>query len=390
MSKETPDPDGRRAVSTRNRVTRRGFLAGIGVASVGSVAGCLTAAEEKGDPTALENFRGSGSLVEQRDRPGGTSITDLPDLSGDLNLYVGGGESGIYLDLIDRFEQIYPDFTMESSVDSSSKLAGVIVEENEAGTSPADLFLSIDGGSLISVVKEGATQPLPASVTGPASADFAGDEWVGLAGRARSMPYNTNTLDESDLPTTVRDLPKTDVLSDGIGWAPTYGAFQSFITAMRLIRGESATKEWLTEVKALGTDSHDDESLIARSVADGELATGFANHYYALRVLNSRENPPVDIHFTSGDAGALINVSGIGILDGTGNEELAENFVRHLLSAEAQEFFATRAFAYPTVPEVAPAGGLPTIDQLNPPDVDLTELSDLRPTTDLLRDVGLL
>jgi iron(III) transport system substrate-binding protein len=373
-----------------NRVSRRGFLAGVGVAGVGSVAGCLGAAEEDGDPTALENFRGSGPLVEQRDRPGGTSLTDLPDLSGQLNVYVGGGESGIYLDLVDQFEKIYPDFTMESSVESSSKLAGVIVEENDAGTSPADLFLSIDVGSLISVVEEGAAVPLPANVTDPASADFSGDEWVGLAGRARAMPYNTNTLDESDLPTSVRDLPETDGLSDGIGWAPTYGAFQSFVTAMRLIRGERATKKWLRNVKALGTESHDEESLIVRSVADGELAAGFANHYYALRVLNSRKNPPVDIHFTSGDAGALINVSGVGILEGTGNRELAENFVRHLLSAEAQEFFATRAFAYPTVPDVAPAGGLPTIDQLNPPDVDLTELSDLQPTTDLLRDVDLL
>ncbi len=389
MTENSAATDRGRTVSRANRVTRRRFLAGTGVAGLGSIAGCIGSPQGDDDPTALSNFRGSGPLVEERDRPGGTSITDLPDLSGQLNVYVGGGESGIYLDLVDRFEQIYPDFTMKSRVDSSSKLAGVIVEETSAGTSPADLFLSIDVGSLISVVQAGSTHSLPSRVTEPASAEFSGDGWVGLAGRARAMPYNTNTLEESDLPTTVRDLPETG-LSGGIGWAPTYGAFQSFVTAMRLIRGESATRRWLRKVKALGTDSHDDESLVARSVADGELATGFANHYYALRVLNNRENPPIDIHFTSGDAGALINVSGVGILRGTEHRELAENFVRHLLSAEAQEFFATRAFAYPTVPDVPPAGGLPTIDQLSPPDIDLTALSDLQPTTELLRDVNLL
>jgi len=136
--------------------------------------------------------------------------------------------------------------------------------------------------------------------------------------------------------------------------------------------------------------TYDDEFRVSNAVADGALSTGFANHYYALRVLNSRANAPIDLHFTSGDAGALINVSGAAIIRGTGNQELAENFVRHLLSAEAQEFFATRTFAYPTVPEVQPPGGLPTADELNPPDIDLTELSDIQPTLDLLRDTGVI
>jgi iron(III) transport system substrate-binding protein len=132
------------------------------------------------------------------------------------------------------------------------------------------------------------------------------------------------------------------------------------------------------------------EFRISNQVASGEIVSGFANHYYALRVQSQRSNAPLNLAFTSGDAGALINVSGAEVIQGTQDEELATNFIRHLLSSEAQEFFATRTFAYPTVPGVQPVGGLPTVDELNPPDIDLSELANTGPTLDLLDETGVL
>lgn len=393
MMDERSQSDLGRTVESRSiPLSRRRFLAGAGAAGVGSIAGCLSGptSDEGDNPAALANFRGSGPLVEQRDPPGGPSISELPDLSGSLNLYIGGGESGLYLELIDQFEKIYSDFEIQSSIDSSSSLANTIIEESEAGTSPADLFLSVDAGSLVAVADAGATESLPDEVTSPAVEDFRTDQWVGVAGRARAMPYNTEMVDESTLPETVQEIPETDAFADAVGWAPTYGAFQAFVTAMRLLRGNDETRQWLEDMQDIGAEAYDNEFFISSAVADGEIRTGFANHYYALRVLNSREDAPIDLHFTSGDAGALINVSGAEIIKGTSNSTLAQNFVRHLLSAEAQEYFATRAFAYPTVPEVSPVGGLPTIAELSPPDIDLTQLSDIQPTLDLLRDTGVL
>lgn len=342
------------------------------------------------DPTALANFRGSGPLVEARDPPGGTSITELPDLSGTLTLYLGGGEGGLYLDLIDRFRDVYPDFDVEPQREASASLANTIIEETRAGTSPADVFMAVDAGSLGSVANEDATVALPSEVTDAVPADLRTDQWVGFAGRARAVPYNTNEFGESDLPGTVREFPETAALSGAVGWAPTYSAFQSFVTAMRLVRGRDATRQWLLDMQELGVSEFDNEFFVSNAVADGEITAGLANHYYALRVRNSRPNAPVDLQFTSGDAGALINVSGAAIVEGTDNEQLAANLIRHFLSSEAQEFFATRTFAYPTVPDVAPAGGLPSIDELNPPDVDLTELSDVNPTLELLRETDVL
>lgn len=394
MTDDTTRPTDRRTDARTGRVSRRKLLATTGLAGATALAGCGGFLGDGEDPSAgevgLAQFRGSGPLVESRGDLGGTRIADLPDLSGELNLYIGGGEGGLYIDLLDLFTRIYDDFSYNQNMDASASLANTIVTEVEQGSSRADMFISVDAGSLAAVAAEGAAGSLPSEVTDMPDGDFATDSWVGVAGRARAIPYNTNRFSASDIPDSVRDFPEVAAFENDLGWAPSYSAFQSFVTAMRLLRGEEDTRQWLVDMREMGTLTFDNEFLVSTSVADGELAAGFANHYYALRVRNSRQNAPLDLAFTSGDAGALINVSGGLVIQGTENRDLANLLLRHLLSAEAQEFFATRTFAYPTVPEVPPAGGLPSIDELNPPDIDLTELSDQDATLDLLRETNVL
>lgn len=395
MTDDTTRPTDRRTDTTTSRLSRRKVLATTGLAGTTALAGCGGFLGGGGDnPSAdgagLAQFRGSGPLVESRGELGGTRIADLPDLSGELNLYIGGGEGGLYIELLDLFKRIYDDFSYNQNMDASASLANTIVTEVEQGSSRADMFISVDAGSLASVTQEDAAESLPSEVTDMPDGDFATDSWVGVAGRARAIPYNSNRFSASDIPDSVRDFPEVAAFQNDLGWAPSYSAFQSFVTAMRLLRGEAATRQWLVDLREMGTLTFDNEFLVSTSVADGELAAGFANHYYALRVRNSRQNAPLDLAFTSGDAGALINVSGGLVIRGTERQDLANLLLRHLLSAEAQEFFATRTFAYPTVPEVQPAGGLPSIDELNPPDIDLTELSDQDATLDLLRETNVL
>ena len=377
-----------------NPLSRRRMLQTVAAGSAVGIAGCTGQTGNGETPTdeisfpELGEFRGSGPLVEGRPAPGGTSIQDLPNLDGELNLYIGGGEGGIYYSFVEKLEEIYPNFEASMSTAPSSSHAQTIVEEGSA--SPADLFWSIDAGSLAFVANSDAYEPLSSEAVDPVPSDFTGADnaWAGVAGRARSIPYNTEVYDEDDIPDTVQDIPDTEGLPGAMGWAPTYGAFKNFIAAMRLLQGEQTAREWLTSVRESGIDRYPNEFVISNQVADGVLDAGFANHYYALRVKNARPNAPVDLAFTSGDAGALVDIAGVLQVGGGEKSELAQNFVRHLLSAEAQEFFTTVSFAYPMIPDVAPPGELPTIDELSPPDIDLSELSELEATLDLMRDAG--
>ncbi len=391
---------------TERRLGRRRVLAALGAAGATGLAGCGGLAGEEttetdgdgdggdgGDASAVgasfEEFRGSGPLAEGRADVGGTRIADLPNMSGALTVYLGGGEGGLYRDLIARFEEIYPEFSATLREAGTADLANTLISEGEA--TPADVFWSVDAGSLAAVANEGLTATLPSEVVDPVPEEFHPDDgWVGTAGRARAIPYNTEELSADDVPDSVMAFPDEPALADATGWAPTYGAFQAFVTAMRLLEGADATRSWLRGMVDAGTTEYSNEFLVSNAVADGELAAGFANHYYALRVQAARPDAPIDLAFTGGDAGALINVAGAARLSASQQPDLADSFVRHLLSAEAQEFFTTRTYAYPVVEGITPVGGLPPIEELDPPSLDLTELSDIEPTLELMREVGVL
>ncbi|MDS0475381.1 extracellular solute-binding protein [Natrinema sp. 1APR25-10V2] len=382
------DDGGRRAISRR---TALGAGTALGVTSLAGCLGFFGNDEQNAEIPSLSEFRGSGSLVEGRSAPGGTSIEELPNLSGDLALYIGGGEGGIYYQFVEMLEQIYPDFEVHPSDNSSASLAQTIVEEVDAGAAQADVFWSIDASSLGFVADNDAYEPLSDAAVEPvANSQYVGGDkaWAGVAGRARAVPYNTNELSASDIPNTVQEFPNTDALQGTMGWAPTYGAFKSFVTAMRLLEGEETTRDWLVSMREAGTERYGNEYAVSQAVADGALTAGFANHYYAMRVKNGRPDAPIDLAFTNGDAGALINVAGALKVKGTQRGELVDDFVRHLLSAEAQEFFATQSFAYPMIEGVAPVGGLPTIDELSPPEIDLSKLSNIEPTLELMDEAG--
>jgi len=158
---------------------------------------------------------------------------------------------------------------------------------------------------------------------------------------------------------------------------------------MRIIEGEDATRQWLEGVVESGITSYPDEFVTCQAIADGEIDAAFTNHYYIQRVLDGTPDAPIATAFTEGDAGAVFNVAGATVTDAASDATLASNFVRHLLSAEAQDYFARSTFEYPLVSDVEPIGELPTIDELDVPDIDLTQLSDLEPTIDLMREVGI-
>lgn len=376
-------------------VGRRRLLAGLGAMTAAGIAGCMD--DGSGTPTANETdtdggfgeFRGSGALAEGRDELGGTRMADLPDLSGELTVYIGGGEGGLYLDLLSKLESRYDGFQVSHREYGTADGANTLINEGEA--TPADVFWSVDAGSLSAVANEGLTTTLPSNAVDPVpEAYHPNDDWVGVAGRARAVPYNTERVSAGDVPSTVDEFPDVDAFGDSFGWAPTYGAFQAFVTAMRLLRGRQETKDWLERMLDAGVGEYNNEFLVADAVAGGDVTAGFANHYYALRVKASRPDTPLDLAFTSGDAGALVNAAGAAVMGASDEQELAQNFVRHLLSAEAQEFFATRLYAYPMIPGIPPVGGLPSIEELDPPELDLTKLSNIQPTLDLLREVGVL
>jgi iron(III) transport system substrate-binding protein len=164
------------------------------------------------------------------------------------------------------------------------------------------------------------------------------------------------------------------------------------VTAYRLIEGEDSAREWLEGILANEARRYDSNGAIVQAVADGEIDIGFVNHYYALAAAREQGDEfPVKNHFLSGsDPGALVNVAGVGVLESTGNAPGTQSFVDYLLSEDAQTYFAEETFEYPLIEGIPGPEGQPALDELRAPDIDLSDLSDLQGTLELLNDVGVL
>ncbi|PSP46094.1 iron ABC transporter substrate-binding protein [Halobacteriales archaeon QH_6_66_25] len=365
---------------TDGRTDRRTFLAGATAAAGIGLAGCTDLLSDDGDDPE-PGLIGSGRA--DRSEPGGTPMAELPELSGELNLYSGRNEFLVGR-LVDHIEGLYDDFEITPRYRDSVDLVNTIVNEGE--NTSADVFFSVNAGALGALADEGRARTLSDDVLELVDPSFRTDSWVGTSGRARTVPYNTEALSESDLPT---DIMAYEEFESDLGWAPGYGSCQAFVTAMRILEGEDRTRQWLQGVVDSGIEQYNDEFRVCKAIADGEIDAGFTNHYYIQRVLDEDPNAPIATQFTEGDAGVVFNVAGAAVVDATDQPDLAENFLRHLLSAEAQEFFAVETFEYPMIDEVDPVGNLPPASELDVPDLDLSQLSDLEPTIDLMRDVGI-
>ncbi len=307
--------------------------------------------------------------------------------SGTLTIYSGRSEE-LVGPLIERFKT---ETGLDVRVDyaGTTDLAATILEEGDA--SPADVFLAQDAGALGAVAAEGRLASLPKATLGLVDARFRADagDWVGVSGRARVVIYDTRSLAEADLPTTI-DAFTNPAWKGRIGWAPTNASLQTFITAYRLMKGEEAAKAFVEGIVANEPKVYDSNDAVLAAVAAGEVEVGFVNHYYLLRQIKEQgASFPVRNHFLDGgDPGALVNVAGAGILTTSKNLTAARAFVDFLLSVESQTYFASETSEYPLIEGVPPDPGLPTLSELRSPDIDLSDLSDLEGTLKLLQDAG--
>jgi iron(III) transport system substrate-binding protein len=308
---------------------------------------------------------------------------------GPLTVY-SGREEELVAPLFEKFTDA-TGVAVEVRYGDSAELAATIAEEGD--NSPADVFFAQDPGSLGAVDPQ--LEELPQATLDRVAARFRDAEgrWVGTSGRTRVLAYNTDRVQESDLPASVLELTRAEWMGR-VGVAPTNAWFQAFVTAMRLSLGDERTREWLEALRANGAKTYEKNLPIVEAVAAGEVDVGLVNHYYLALVKEEQPDAPVANHlFEAGDPGTLVSVAGAGVLASTDQRDDAEAFVEFLLSEDAQRFYVDQAEEneYPLVAGIDPPAGLVPLDEIQGPDVELTAFgAELESTVELLRETGWL
>ena len=309
------------------------------------------------------------------------------DDPGELIIYSGRGES-----LVDPIIQQFKGATgidVQVKYAGTGALAATLLEEG--ANSPADVFYAQDPGGLAAV--SGMLTTLPGDIIEltPEWARAEDGRWVGITGRARVVVYGTDDMTEADLPDDLWGF--TEPRWRGrVGWAPTNGSFQAMVTALRVGWGEARTEEWLRAMLDNDVRVYPKNTPQVAAAAAGEIDAGLVNHYYLYRFLaeEGEDFGARNAHLRGAGPGAIVLVSGAGILKTAENAENAEAFVRFLLSKVGQQYFAGATFEYPMVDEVRPAALLTPLDEILQPGITLADLSDLAGTQALLQKVGAL
>jgi iron(III) transport system substrate-binding protein len=315
------------------------------------------------------------------------STTDVPT-GGSITVYSGRNEA-LVKPLFDQFTA-KTGITVNARYGDSGELAALITTEGKA--TPADVFFAQDAGALGAVQAASQFKKLPSTILNEVPEQFRSEQgnWVGVSGRLRVVVYNPSEVPTP--PTTIDELldPKW---SGKIGYAPTNASWQSFVTALRIERGEAGARKWLEGFAANKPVAFEKNAAIRDAVNAGQVPLGLVNHYYLYEKIAKEGQAAVtakNAYFAPGDVGGLVNVAGVGILKETMRPKASEAFVQFLLSTEGQTYFAQKTFEYPLAGGVQPAATIPSLTSLNPPAIDLSDLDSIQQTQELLAQTGLL
>jgi len=316
----------------------------------------------------------------------GKHLLDAAEAQGTtLTIYSGRNEN-LVGPIIEQFEQD-TGIEVEVHYGDTASLALPLIEEGE--NTPADVFFAQDAGALGLLSNNGLLDTLPKYILDSVEPRFRSTEgeWVGVTGRARVIAYNTDVLTEKDLPDTLLEVTDPQ-WRERLGFVPTNASFLAHLTAVRVSEGDDVARELVEGLLANDAPQYENNVQAVAAVAAGEIDAALVNHYYLFRLLAETPDAPVaNYYFPGDDIGNLINVAGAGILRSSDAKPLAQQFIAYLLSRTAQTYFAENTYEYPLLIGVEADPRLKPLEEIETPDIDLSDLDDLQGTLELLDEL---
>ena len=270
-------------------------------------------------------------------------------------------------------------------------LANQLLQEGSAAR--ADVFFAANPPALtVLSAKKLLARVDPSTLAAvPADVSSAAADWVGVSARSAALIYNTQLVNEVDLPASVIDLANP-LWKGKLAFAPSETDFQPIVTAVAKLKGAAAAMDWLKGLKSNATIYNDNEAVTA-AVNRGERAVGLVDHYYWFRARDEAGGSvPSALHyFSNGDPGALIQISGVAVLASSKHPGLAQAFLAYLVSTPAQTLIASsNSYEYPLVPGVGANPALHKFSNLTPSPLTAAELGDGHAALEMLQQAGLL
>jgi iron(III) transport system substrate-binding protein len=237
--------------------------------------------------------------------------------------------------------------------------APVLIERlaAEGANTRADLFMSVDAGSLWQAAERGLLAPVKSPALDAAIPAHLRDpqgRWFALSQRARTIVYSTARVKPAE-------LSSYEALADA-KWKGrlclrsskkvyNQSLVATMIERLGAERTEQVVRGWVAN---LATAPFADDTLLANAIAAGQCDVGLINTYYLGRLQHDTPGFPVQVFWANlAGSGAHVNVSGAGIVAASRNKAEAQKFLEWLASDAVQADFARVNFELPAKPGIA-------------------------------------
>lgn len=233
----------------------------------------------------------------------------------------------------------------------------------EGKNSPADVFLTVDAGNLWLAEKENLFQPAQSKILDariPAPLRSPKNLWFGFSTRARLIFVNAKKVDPRLVQTY--DSLADPRLKGKICMRSSSAVYNlSLLGALIQHWGPAKAEQWVKGVVAnFARTPQGADTTLLQSVAAGECGVTIANHYYYMRLVNSKVKAERDaaskltLIFPDQDGyGAHVNISGGGVMASAPHKAIAVKFLEFMASDAAQNIIAGANYEFPAVQSVA-------------------------------------
>jgi len=258
---------------------------------------------------------------------------------------------------------LYENFTAETGIrvnliegDGAQLIERI---QSEGANSPADVYITVDGGRLHNAVAAGIFQPVESAVLEervPDNFQHPDNLWFGLTSRARVIFYRVAD-GKPDWLNTYEDL--ADERARGEICIRSSGNVYNISLMAELIEalGAEAAEEWAAGVNAnLARNPQGGDRDQLRALAAGECDIAVSNTYYWGGMLSGSDANDRAIaesiaffYPNQDDRGAHVNISGAGVVTTAPNRDNAVRFIEYLVSDAAQSVLADTNNEFPIV-----------------------------------------
>ena len=258
---------------------------------------------------------------------------------------------------------IFDRYTRETgtTVRILSDGAPVLIERlaAEGANTRADLFMSVDAGSLWQAAERGLLAPLSSPALDaavPANLRDPQGRWFALSQRARTIVYSTERVKPAEL-STYEDLAgpewKGRLCLRSAKKVYNQSLVATMIERLGAARTEEVVRGWVAN---LATPPFADDTLLAQAVAAGQCDVGIVNTYYFGRLHKQQPGLKAKLFWPNqSDRGVHVNLSGAGVTQHAPHAEAAQKLLEWMTTEEAQGLFASLNQEFPANPKIAPS-----------------------------------